>query len=100
MERRGADRFDAIMIVKIEFGLMSIEATILDVSSTGIRTYLLHVSEIPEVVTVRLPDELAYVACCRWHRNDEAGFEFLPTAARRLLKTSTGYSKSSILSHR
>jgi len=86
MERRDVDRFDAIMMVEIEFGFTSLKAAILDVSATGIRTYLLQASNMPEVVTVRLPDGSAYVACCRWHRNDEAGFEFLPTAAKAFIK--------------
>lgn len=86
MERRSADRFDAIMMVEVEFGFTSLKAAILDVSSTGIRTYLLDALEMPEVVTVRLPDGSAYVACCRWHRDDEAGFEFLPTAAQAFIK--------------
>jgi hypothetical protein len=65
-------------MVAVEFGFESIRGVVLDLSATGVRIYLSPHTIVPELVTIRLPGNVARGACCRWQRNDEAGFEFLP----------------------
>jgi hypothetical protein len=78
MERRAADRHGLLALAVVEFGFESLRALILDISSTGVRICIPALAEVPEVVTLQLPNGITHTACCRWRRGDEAGFVFLP----------------------
>jgi hypothetical protein len=78
MERRTADRHGLFALAVDEFGFESIRGLILDISSTGVRICIPSLAEVPEVVTLQLPNGVVHTACCRWRSGDEAGFVFLP----------------------
>jgi hypothetical protein len=78
MERRVAPRKSVVRLAAVEFGFTSLRGVVLDLSATGARIYLPPHADVPELVTLRLPDGVTRGACCRWQRDDEAGFQFLP----------------------
>jgi hypothetical protein len=78
MERRSADRHGVLALAVVEYGFESLRGLILDISSTGARICIPSLAEMPEVVTLQLPNGVVHTACCRWRRGDEAGFIFLP----------------------
>ncbi|HEY8612341.1 MAG TPA: PilZ domain-containing protein [Roseomonas sp.] len=82
VERRHLSRRRRIEEAEITFDHTSLKVMLLDLSDTGARVTLYTPSDVPEVVSLRLPDGSIRVACRRWQRNDEVGFEFLtPIAA-------------------
>jgi hypothetical protein len=86
MERREAPRSRLIKGAEIKFGDVSLNCAAFDLSLTGARMRLLSPSEVPESVTLRLPDGTTRAARRRWHRDDEVGFEFLAQERLRLVE--------------
>ena len=83
MEKRSAQRSSVVRLAAVEFGFTSLRGVVLDMSATGARIYLPPHETVPELVTLRLPDGVTRGACCRWRRDDEAGFQFLPGGSQR-----------------
>jgi hypothetical protein len=88
MERRSALRQNITTVVSVEFGFESIRGIILDLSATGVRVYMSPHTDVPELVTLRMPGGVTRGACCRWQRNDEAGFEFLPGGSQATVRST------------
>jgi hypothetical protein len=94
MERRAASRHDMLAVAVVEFGFEAFRGLILDISATGVRICLPSLAEVPEVVTLQLPNGVVRTACCRWRRGDEAGFVFLPGGSQRLKPEVTAFEPS------
>jgi hypothetical protein len=50
-------------------------------SATGARVFLRSLCEVPELVTLRLPDNALRIARRCWQRDGQIGFAFLPDIA-------------------
>lgn len=76
-DQRGAARTNMIIDAQIAFRDVVLRCAAFNVSSTGARICLFLPLEVPELVTLRLPDGQTRVASRRWRQGDQIGFEFL-----------------------
>jgi hypothetical protein len=79
--RRRLPRNHMIKGAEILFGSAALKAVVLDLSAAGARVFLRPPCEVPELVTLRLPDHALRVARCCWQRDGQIGFAFLPGTA-------------------
>jgi hypothetical protein len=79
--RRRLRRSHMIKGAEILFGDTALKAAVLDLSEIGARVFLRPPYEVPEVVTLRLPDNALRVARRCWQRDGQVGFAFLPDTA-------------------
>ncbi len=77
MERRTEERHLTVKAAEILFGHTSIECVVFDASASGIKLYLPSPPDIPELVTLRLPNGAYQVARRAWVGEGLIGFEFL-----------------------
>lgn len=68
-----------------------LDCALLDLSTDGARVSLLAAADVPDLVTLRLPDGAARAARRRWQRNAEIGFEFLSIDPSRRRVPPWGY---------
>jgi hypothetical protein len=78
VNRRRLRRDHMIKGAEILFGGTALKAAVLDQSETGARVFLHPSHEVPELVTLRLPDQTLRVARRCWQRDGQIGFAFLP----------------------
>jgi hypothetical protein len=76
MERRIAPRHQMIKRAQIVYAATTLDCAAFDLSVTGARLYLLSAVDVPERVTLRLPEGVVRVARRCWQRGSELGFEF------------------------
>ena len=78
VEYRRAARNRMIKAGQVVFGGSSLGCVIFDLSDGGARVHCGTAAGIPDLVVLRLPDGTSRPAQCRWQREAESGFEFLP----------------------
>jgi hypothetical protein len=59
----------------------ALKVAVLDLSAAGARVFLRSPGEVPEQVTLRLPDHALRLARRCWQRDRQVGFAFLPGTA-------------------
>jgi hypothetical protein len=76
--RRRFRRDHMIKAAEILVGGTALKAAVLDMSAAGARVFLRSPDEVPELVTLRLPDHALRLARRCWQRDGQVGFAFLP----------------------
>jgi hypothetical protein len=76
--RRRLRRDHMIKGAEILVGGTALKAAVLDMSAAGARVFLRSPDEVPELVTLRLPDHALRRARRCWQRDGQVGFAFLP----------------------
>jgi hypothetical protein len=65
----------------IAFGEVSLNCAAFDLSPSGARIWLFDPMEVPEMVSLRLPDGMLQPARRCWQDGNQVGFEFVAAAA-------------------
>lgn len=79
--RRRLRRDHMIKGAEILVGGTALKAAVLDMSAAGALVFLRAPGEVPELVTLRLPDHALRLARRCWQRDGQVGFAFLPDTA-------------------
>jgi hypothetical protein len=82
MDRRIEERDPTVQAVEILFGHTSIKCLVFDISSLGMRVFRPFPPDMPELVTLRLPDGAYQVARRAWEEDGAMGFEYLTVVPR------------------
>ncbi|WP_084113178.1 PilZ domain-containing protein [Belnapia moabensis] len=89
MERRCGQRYGMLHPVDVLFDRTRLLGVVLNLSTTGARIVLPSSPDVPETVTLLLPDSVTRIARRCWQLDDEAGFEFLPSAVASAINRTT-----------